>query len=403
MASPDALEHAAAGDPGGGQRHDPDDGRALHVLRGPPADLSVRVSAEQCDQPVQAGGVVRDRARRTERTPALRQAGQQVAAEVEHVLCQCIGGPRGGAARSRWPGPSRARGSPRSSAGSRRGPGAGRRGNRAPRRARRVDRRHRGVPGKPCGRRPTGRDRDGPPTIAGAVPPAAAWACPTGWRRTAGRLAPGDRSAAAPTSPRRASQPTTGRSRRRPRSCRRRSSPRPGSLHQRKSCRHPATAHRQSGQVGPPGLDSRSNVCSDECMRWDAQALDVDDAIAARHAVDPRTAPQRPGAGVPRADLPRGPREERAESRPGRLGDAIPLDDQSLSGMQSYRAFTALLAQRMNGSNSIPEETSTRRSSSRRTWSTCCAASWPGRRGSASTSRSAPTPTRTSGPRAGTG
>ncbi|WP_324277741.1 Rv2578c family radical SAM protein [Blastococcus brunescens] len=44
----------------------------------------------------------------------------------------------------------------------------------------------------------------------------------------------------------------------------------------------------------------------------------------ARHAEHPWTAAQRPGAGVPRSDVPRGSSQERTQPRAGRIGDAIP-------------------------------------------------------------------------------
>ncbi len=67
------------------------------------------------------------------------------------------------------------------------------------------------------------------------------------------------------------------------------------------------------------------------------------------------------------------------------------------------RAPTATPARRTSTSTWTPGGTSRRRSSSRRTSSRCCAPSWPVRPGGASTWRWARTPTRTSGPRAGTG
>ena len=213
--------------------------------------------------------------------------------------------------------------------------GAGRPGIRAPRRARPVDRKPRGARGQPCGRPPTGRGRDGPPPIAGAAPPAEAWVCPTGWRRTAGRRSPGDRSAAGPTSPRRASAPTTGR-----RATPSTTAPTAAIAAARSVCTvgrhaaHPGTAHRQSVRSFHPDWTA-DRTCVRMSHAVGRAGTGRRRRVAARHAADPGTAAQRPGARVPRADLPRGPREERAEPRAGRFGDAVPVDDQSLSGMQS--------------------------------------------------------------------
>ena len=70
-------------------------------------------------------------------------------------------------------------------------------------------------------------------------------------------------------------------------------------------------------------------------MRWDAAAAGPwqESADAARDAEHPRAAAQRAGARVPRADVPRGPVEERAQPRARRVGDAVPVDDQSVPGL----------------------------------------------------------------------
>ena len=74
-----------------------------------------------------------------------------------------------------------------------------------------------------------------------------------------------------------------------------------------------------------------------EAMRWDAQRLDLE---------DPSTLPGMPsirgllrsvaGARVPRADLPRGAGEERAQPRARRIGDAVPVDDQPVPGLLPF-------------------------------------------------------------------
>ena len=70
------------------------------------------------------------------------------------------------------------------------------------------------------------------------------------------------------------------------------------------------------------------------------------------------------------------------------------------SSRTASSATTASPARRTPTSTSTPGGTSSARSSSRSTCPRCCGPSWRGRRGSASTSRSGRTPTRTSGSRA---
>ena len=137
-------------------------------------------------------------------------------------------------------------------------------------------------------------------------------------------------------------------------------------------------------------------------MRWDGQKLGVEDVRAARTG-PLGSRPQRPDAGLRRGHVPRGHVQERAEQGARGVADAVPLDGEPDAGVP---ARLHLLLRPPDARVPRPRRRTRLRDADRRQDERRrrpARASSPDRRGGASTSRSAPTPTRTSGSRAGTG